>query len=195
MLERIFRSNAEVQILKVVLFEDGFHLRRIAKEADVSPYEAKRELDNMVSLGILKKEKEGNMVFFYKNNACPFLIDLRNIYSKTEGFFFELKKTIEKINGIEYAFVFGSFAKGNFGPKSDIDLMIIGNANEMEISREIFKLQKKTMREINFIIWNKNDLKNKIEKKSNFLYNISNNKKWIVGDEHEFVSIIKRAYN
>ncbi len=94
MLEKLFRSKAEVKVLGIVLFEDGLHLREIARRAAVSPYEAKKELDNLIALGILIKEKQGNQLLFRSYPSCPFLEDLRSIYRKTEGVFKELKNAV-----------------------------------------------------------------------------------------------------
>ncbi|MCK4319010.1 hypothetical protein KAW38_00370 [Candidatus Micrarchaeota archaeon] len=85
MLERLLRSKAEVSILGIVLFQEGLYLREIARMASLSPSEAKKELDNLVSLGVLRKKRHGNQVFFSLNANCPFLDELKGLYLKTEG--------------------------------------------------------------------------------------------------------------
>ena len=44
MLNLILRSKAEVKVLSVILFQDGLHLREIARQANISPFEARREI-------------------------------------------------------------------------------------------------------------------------------------------------------
>jgi len=80
MLERLFRSKAEVGVLKVVLFTEGLHLREIARRAGIPSSHAKRELDNLAGLGLLFTERKGNLVLFYTDRRCPFLEDLRNLF-------------------------------------------------------------------------------------------------------------------
>jgi len=82
MLERLFKSGAEVKVLGVILFEDGLHLREIARRSNLSSYETKRELDNLTEIGILNKEKKGNLALFFQNKDCPILKDLKNLYLK-----------------------------------------------------------------------------------------------------------------
>jgi DNA-binding MarR family transcriptional regulator len=82
MLERLFRSKAEVSVLGVVLFSESLHLREIARRAGISSSEAKKELDNLVDLGLLFTERKGNLVLFYTDRRCAFLDDLRNVFIK-----------------------------------------------------------------------------------------------------------------
>lgn len=193
MLEKLIRSKAGVKLLGVVLFTDGLHLRELARKADISSFEAKRELDVLVDLGILIRKKVGNQVFFYTDKNCPFLIDLKNLYQKTEGFIFVLKENLSSLN-IKFAFIFGSTAKGTEKSTSDIDLLIISDENDSDLSKIIFKIQKQLKKEINFILWSEKDFKEKLKSKNTFLDNIIYQKLWITGDEDEFSRIIKEGF-
>jgi predicted nucleotidyltransferase len=149
----------------------------------------------MTDLGILTKEKKGNLSLFRTCKNCPYLKELTGLYLKTEGFLESIKKALENKKNIRYSFVFGSTAKEKINEKSDIDLMIIGDLDETEIIGEILNIQKKIKREINFIVWDNNDFRKKIEENSRFLENISKSRIWIRGDENEFIRIIKKGYN
>lgn len=195
MLEKLLRSKAGVKLLGTALFNDGLHLRELARKATLSPFETKRELDILVNLGLLTRKRLGNQVFFYTNKDCPFLQDLKNLYQKTEGFFPLLKEAFSQLN-VYYAFVFGSIAKGTEKPNSDIDLMIIGDESDTNISDAIFNIQKKSKREINFILWSKRDFQEKLRSKNIFLSNILNQKiYWVMGDEDEFGRIVKDGFS
>ena len=195
MLEKLMRSKAEVKILGVVLFTEGLHLREISRRAGVSAYEAKRELENLEGLGALSSERRGNQLVFRTNEGCPFLQDLKNLYRKTEGVFPKLKKALEKLKGVQYAFVFGSTAKGKETPRSDIDLMVVGDMDEDALAERIFKIQKNIGREINFIFWTPADLEEKARSGSSFLKTLLKNKRiWLVGDEDEFVRIAEKGF-
>lgn len=191
MLERLLRSKAEVKVLGVVLFTDNLHLREIARRAGVSPYEAKKELETLVGLGILTKRKNGLQVIFGANKNCPFLHDLKNLYQKTEGNFSRLRQALTHTS-IEYAFVFGSAASGEERPHSDIDVLIIGNMDEKEVADRIFEVQRDSDRAVNFILWSTDDLKEKLSKGSSFLLSVLGKKVvWLVGDAHEFGRAVK----
>jgi predicted nucleotidyltransferase len=195
MLEKLLRSKAEVKVLGVVLGTDGLHLREIARRAGVSPSEAKRELGILASLGILRREKKGNLVLFRQEPKCPFLCHLKKLYSLTEGVPARLREEIGKIKGLEYGFVFGSMAGGNWKDSSDYDVMLIGNFKEDEAWRRIFMAQKETGREINPVIWSHGEFAERLKKRNLFLKNAALGEKiWIKGDEDEFVGYVEKRF-
>ncbi|MFH0737960.1 MAG: nucleotidyltransferase domain-containing protein [Candidatus Micrarchaeota archaeon] len=195
MLERLFRSRAEVAVLNIVLFTDGLHLREISRRAGVSSYEAKRELDSLVYLGVLKSEKRGNQSVFHADGGCSFLEDLRALFMKTEGILSQVKDEIGKIPGVRYCLLYGSAASGRVSEKSDIDLIIIGDADEDTLDQLALTLQKKNKREINIIFWTMLDFKKKLKEKNRFLQNILK-KRFILmkGDADEFGGLAEKAF-
>jgi hypothetical protein len=195
MLELFFRSGAEVKVLGVVLFSDGLHLREIARQAGVSPYEAKRELDLLVRTGVLIREEKGRQVFFRSDQSCPFLPELKGLYQKTEGIVRELKAFLSG-EGVRYAFIFGSYAGGRQKRHSDIDVLIVGEAAEEGISTGIFGIQKKTGREINFIVWSYAELLKAMHSRSPFLKTVlAGETLWLVGDRDEFGRLAKEGHH
>lgn len=181
------RSKAEVAVLGVALFSDGLHLREIARRAGVSPPEAKRELDSLVGLGALAKAEKGNMSIYTLNPGCPFINELKGLYLKTEGLLPLLKKELGTLPGLDYAFIYGSFASGNFRQRSDIDLFLAGGVESGEADRICFDVQKKTLWEINYILWSEADLKKKLKEGSAFVSSLLKKEKiWLVGDEDGF---------
>jgi predicted nucleotidyltransferase len=193
MLELFFRSGAEVKVLGVVLFSDGLHLREIARQAAVSSFEAKRELDMLVRTGVLTREEKGRQVFFSISQNCPFLPELRGLYTKTEGVVPALARALA-MPGIKYSFIFGSFAGGRQRSHSDIDLMVVGDAAEKAVAGSVFAVQQETGREINFILWTPAELDGKLSGNSAFLKNIAGDKLiWIRGDRDEFVRAVKEG--
>lgn len=194
MLEKLFRSKAEVAVLNIVLFSDGLHLREIARRAGVSSYEAKRELDTLSEIGILESDRRGNQVIFNAHEGCTFLDDLRGIFRKTEGAMTKVKGGLADFPGITYCLVFGSAAKGRASERSDIDLLVIGDVDADDLDQEILILQKGIRREINHIHWSVKDFRKKLKAKSPFLKNISADFIWIGGDKDEFVRAVEEAY-
>jgi predicted nucleotidyltransferase len=196
MLEKLFRSNTLIRVLGIVLFQDGLHLRDIARKSDLPPSQVKRELDNLINIGFLSAEKKGRQKFFYLNHSCPFLSELKKLYLKTEGIFINLKRSLKNIKGIKYAFIFGSIANERETKRSDVDLMIIGDVDELELTKEMLKVQKIITREINFIVWSESDLQTKIKQKSGFVRNLYSGKRiWLFGDEDEFNRTLKEEFD
>ncbi|MEX2725593.1 MAG: nucleotidyltransferase family protein [Candidatus Freyarchaeota archaeon] len=169
-------------------------MREIARRAGASPSETKKELDNLVHLGVLRKHRRGNQLLFAVNTQCPFLSELRSFYIKTDGVAEQLRKTLSKKYGVKYAFIFGSLAAGSFSQKSDVDILIIGSIDEEEIARDTSHLQKITGREINWVLWSERDFASKLKEKGSFITSVLRGKRiWLKGDESEFERITSKA--
>lgn len=196
MLQYLIRSKAEIAVLGIVLFSEDLHLREIARRAGVSPPESKRELDYLVKLGLLNKSIKGNMSIYSLNPICPFLLEIKGLYLKTEGAVPILKKGLLTLHGVRYAFVYGSTARGSFTEKSDLDLLVIGEVNHNELDKLCFEVQRKTGKETNYILWNLTDFKKKILDKGAFLSSLLKNEKiWLAGEENEFKRVVKEKRN
>lgn len=194
MLKKLLKSKAEVAILGIVLFTSGLHLREIARRAEVAPSEAKRELDVLAAIGLLKKASKGNLSIFELNQECQFKGDLQNLYLKTEGVVPLLKRELEKLEGLRWALVYGSFASGEFTQRSDLDVLAIGDLKQNELDGACFETQKKTGREINYVFWKQKDFEKKLKEKGAFILSVLKGKKiWLAGDKNEFERITQKA--
>lgn len=193
MLDILFKSKARQNILKLFFAneEKSFYLSEIAKIIKVSVGTCQRELNRLISSGILKTEKKANLNFYFLNKQNPLLREIRNIFVKTLGIEIELKKIIKSIKGVKYALIFGSYVKGGFRADSDIDLLIIGQINENELIRKIKILETAIQREINYHLYSENDFKQKLKQKS-FLRNILYNYLILTDNDYEFRKLFKR---
>ena len=193
MLYSLLRSRAEVRVLGVVLFSDGLHLREIARRAGVSPAEAKRELDVLHEIGLLSSERRGNQALFSVNPSCPFLPELKSLYQKTEGFHAILRKAFAGLDGVSYAFIFGSAAGGKMREKSDVDVLVVGPVAEEKLASAVLEAQRKCGCEINYILWGVNDLRRKLEENASFIQSVLKGKRlWLAGDENGFAGLLHR---
>ena len=78
--------------------------------------------------------------------------------------------------GLSDAYIFGSYAKGNFEEASDIDLLVIGSQDHIQISRALSVLEKRWHREINIIDFSSKEFSQKMKKNDFFLKNIFSDK-------------------
>ena len=112
------------------------------------------------------------------------------IIRKTLGIEAVLRGALDNVEGVKYAFVFGSYAKGEFHTGSDIDFALIGSINEDQLIREVKKAQKETNREINYHIYRQTEFVRKL-KTSSFIKNIVKNHIIVAGDANEFKKYLK----
>jgi len=186
MIEKLFTSKIRVILLTYFLFEVGKgHLREISRKLKMPVSGVKREVDNLISLGILVKE--GTNIIF--NEECNIGEELKSILVKTDALIYPISKIFQK-DEIDFALVFGSFARGDYKAGSDVDLMIIGNVHSSVIYKKIKSVESIVQREINPVILSLSDLKK--QKDSGLMKDIQ--KKGFImikGDEDEFKKFIK----
>ena len=100
--------------------DHSWHLRELARTARVSPTMLSKEANLLVSAGILMDERDGNRRIFRANPECPIFEELRGIARKTAGVADIVRTALECIKGVRLAFIFGSIARGEERPGSDI---------------------------------------------------------------------------
>ena len=186
MLEKLFTSKARIRILEYLFFhKKETYLREIAKDLGLSPSAIKREIDNLICLGLINKQKNKLSL----NESKPFLEDIKKLFLKTDSIGYPIKEALKK-QDIKFILIFGSFAKGNYNSESDIDLLVIGNVKQQEIFRLLRPVEKSIGREINPIVWTPDELKKNKDKA--FVKDImKKNKIMIKGDESEFQRVIR----
>ena len=136
------------------------------------------------STGLFLSENKGNLVYYYLNQSYPLFKELKSIIFKTSGVPKMLQNILEKFKGINQAFIYGSFAKGEEREDSDIDLLIIGKVDESKLIEEINRLERKLQREINYTIYGKEDFNKKKKEGNPFILDILKEKKiFLIGDE------------
>jgi predicted nucleotidyltransferase len=168
------------------------YIRELAREIKADPTNLQREFSRLLDQGIFICEKKGNLKYFSLNDNYLFLKELKSVVSKTIGIESSLRKEIKKLSEIEFAFIYGSYARGEDKLESDIDLFIIGNIGADWIFDIINKIEKETAREINFRIFEQNNFEKNIKEKNSFILNIIKNKKiFLKGDEKDFRKICK----
>ena len=184
MIERLFTSKARIKILDYLFFhKKETYIREIAQELKLSPSAVKREIDNLFDLGLINKQK--NKIVLDKSN--PFLEDLKRILLKTDSINYPIKEAL-KNKPVEFVLIFGSFAKGNYTPESDVDILIIGNIKQQEAFNSLKFAEKLIEREINPVVWTFDELKK--NKKKAFIKDIVKKEKiMIIGDKNEFQKI------
>jgi len=188
MLEKLFHSKARVKILSYFSLnpEIKVYIREFARILDENVNSIRRELINLENLKILICEEKGNLKFYSMNKESPIYEEITNIFLKTEGISKNLKNEL-KDEDIEILFIYGSFASGKAKQRSDLDLFILGNMDEDILIKKIDKLEQKFSKEINYTLFNKKEISNRLKIEDPFLNNILKNPKiFLISNEKEF---------
>lgn len=166
--------------------EQSFHLREVARLTAVPSGPAHRELKRMEQAGLVTTARAGNQVRYQANRASPIFPELQGILRKTVGLADILREALGPLaTRIELAFVFGSVARGEEGPRSDIDLMVVGKVTFDEIVGALYPLHERLGREINPIVMNRAEFRKREREKSFVTRVMSGEKLMLMGSLDE----------
>ncbi len=179
MLEQLFSSRVRVKVLTAFLTNpDGrFYTRELERLLGESPYAIQRELRRLEAIGLLEVQPQANIKYYALNKDFPIYPELKNIILKTTGMGDVLRDGLAKLGTIEQAFIYGSVAAGDENGLSDIDLMIIGKVDLMRLSSVITQLEDSIGREINYIVYDREEFTRKLREGDVFLNNVESGPK------------------
>lgn len=189
MLQRLLKSKTRVKLLTLFLMnpEREMYIRETVRITNENINAIRRELSNLEEIGLLKSRRRGNTKSYTVNKNMPIYNELTNIILKTEGVAKLLQENLSELGKVKNAFIYGSFASKKAGLNSDIDLFIIGKVDENQLIMLIKKVEKKLSREINYVLFGPNELKERIKNKDPFVSNVLKEPKiMLIGNLDEF---------
>lgn len=187
-----FLKNGQGEILNIFFNnpDQEYYFRELAKILDKEPAYYQRQLNSLVDLGILQDKRKGNMRFFKLNKDYYLFSELKSIISKTIGLEFQIKSLVNKLSGVEAAFIFGSIASSQENINSDIDLLLIGQTSQDLLVKELSKLENKLSREINYHLISHSEIIKKIKNRDSFFINIFSSPLInLKGESYEFINL------
>ncbi|MEE9446009.1 MAG: nucleotidyltransferase domain-containing protein [Cocleimonas sp.] len=176
--------------------DTSFYLNEIVRLADMGKGTIKRELEKMTQAGLLTVKRIGNQTHYQANPASPVYDELISISRKTFGLADVIRQALQadgsflaegsfQADGsIQYAFIYGSIAKGEDTAQSDIDLMIIGDdLAYTDMMNILIPIEKELQCPINPSIYTLEDFKKKRDEKNSFIIRVLEQEKInVIGD-------------
>lgn len=168
-----------------------WYLSELAQQFNTTPSSLQRELQSLVSSGILRQRRDGKRTYFQAESASPIFGELQGIIVKTLGIEEALKEALAKFGDrVACAFLYGSVARRQEHALSDVDLMIIGSVGLSELSPSLQMLEKKFGREINVKCYSPKEFRNKVAAENHFVTSVLKGEKtFLKGDKHELESL------
>ena len=155
--------------------EDGLHLRELERRSGLNKRGLARELHALRGAGILVSTQVGNQIIYRLNPECPIYDELRSIIRKTVGLAEVLREALDPFaDRINLAYVYGSFARGEMRPDSDIDLMIVGTVSLREISSAIRSAGRTLRRVVNPTSYTAEEYAAELRKEDSFVARVHN---------------------
>lgn len=127
------RSDAQARLLALVLLtpDRAYSIAEIARELDIPASVAHKEVSRLIEAGVLRDARLGRARIVSPNTEYRLLAPLTEIIAGSYGPVPVLTRLLHEVDGIDHAFIYGSWAdryRGNPGPAPrDIDVVVIGD--------------------------------------------------------------------
>ncbi len=191
MFEQLFGSKTRVKLLSLFLNNPGrsYYVREITRKIDEQINSVRRELSNLLSIGIIKSEGANNRLYYEVNQKYRYYGELRSVFSSIPVKTKALKETKEEdqitrklraTGTVELAFLTGVFVRGS---STNIDLFLVGDVNRARVSKVVNELEKELGRELNYTIMTPSDFRYRQSLNDRFLSNIMESKKIVLVDD------------
>jgi predicted nucleotidyltransferase len=186
------RSQLRRQLLSYYFTNPSarLHLRDVAQRLNVDPSNLSKEFQRLEREGLFRSEVSGRQKYFQLNPRYPLFDEVRKIVTKTIGAAPLISQSLKKIEGIDEAYLYGSFARNQQDAVSDIDVLVIGTPQEAALARAVSGLERQLGREVNYAVLSPKEFESRWARKDAFLESVWHNKRvpLIVSDEHAKVA-------
>ena len=137
----------------------SFTLNELLAHAGGGRGSSQHQIERLIAAGVLEEEPRRARQRCIKANTGYFLYpELRSIALKSFGLAEPLLEALEPFeHGIDEAFVFGSVAKGTDTHRSDVDLIVVGNAPLMELTAAMLNVEQSIGRPVHLNLYSANE--------------------------------------
>ncbi len=136
----IFRSRQQVEVLADILDdpEREQSLADLTRRLGIPTASIHREVERAEQAGIVRSRRIGRTRLVSADTSSPYFAPLRQLLVSAFGVPGRLREALEGIDGVEEAYIFGSWAarwEGEKGtrPVGDIDVLVLGHADRDQL--------------------------------------------------------------
>lgn len=191
MFEQLFGSKTRVKLLSLFLNNPNrpYYVREITRKIDEQINSVRRELSNLLTIGIIRSESNNNRLYYEANQDYQFYAPLRAIFTNIATEEPELADTREDdelvrklraAGNVKLAFQTGTFVREN---GVNIDFFIMGDVNRARIAKLIGEIEEDIGREVNYTVMSPEDFDYRLRLNDRFLSGVLGAKKITLIDD------------
>ena len=193
MLDALFpRTRQNILATLLLSPERRWYLSDLAQRLGVPPSSLQRELASLAEAGILCREADGNRVYYQANPSHPLLPELQSLFAKTVGLADKVKEALRPFEaGIDFAFLFGSVARGERTAQSDVDVLLVGSVGLADLALPLRVLEKEIQIPVNVTHFTAAEFGGKRARNNHFLHTILSGRKiFLKGSERDLADTV-----
>lgn len=190
MIDALFGSKTRVKLLHLFLNNPGksFYVREITRLIDEQINSVRRELSNMLNVGIVTSTSEttDTKLYYEVNQRYEYYVPLRAIFADQHveavvdtapdaGW----QDMIIHLPGVRLAVTAGVLVKGS---ASAVDVLIVGDTPILKVKKAIKEIEKIEGRELNYSVLSYDEFYYRLSVRDKFITEILNGKHTILVD-------------
>jgi hypothetical protein len=193
MIEQLFGSKTRVKLLQLFFSNPNraFYVREITRKIDEQINSVRRELANLLSIGIISSDTNNNRLYYEVNQQYEYYDPLVTIFGgkASVGKAQTNPKTDDQIDlkalgNVEIAIFTGQFTRDEL---SGIDFLLVGNVNQHKFDKYIAEVEGQEGKEIRYTIMPLDEFEYRRQIKDRFIANVLGAKKQILIDKHNIL--------
>lgn len=199
MIEQLFGSKTRVKLLQLFYSNPNraFYVREITRKIDEQINSVRRELANLLSIGIIASDDTTNKRLYYEvNQDYEFYDPLRIIFGQAADVAIEGAEPKKKpakaasnperdkfkaLGNIEVALYTGQFTRDE---SSGIDALIVGDINQHALQKFMAELEAQEGKEIRYTVMQPQEFNYRRQIKDRFISTVLSSKKQVLIDKN-----------
>lgn len=196
MIEQLFGSKTRVKLLKLFYGNPNrsFYVREITRKIDEQINSVRRELSNLLNIGIITSDNTNNKLYYEVNQNYEFYAPLLEIFgtgtkriSKNKNYDQEEDVSVKSLGHVDLILFSGQLTRDNH---TDVDVLIVGSINKNAVNKYIADLETDEGKELKYAVMKLDDFKYRQQIKDRFVTQILNSKYQIVLDRQNLLASI-----
>jgi hypothetical protein len=187
MIEQLFGSKTRVKLLQLFYSNPNrpFYVREITRKIDEQINSVRRELSNLLNIGIISSENTNNRLYYEVNKTFQFYEPLSQIFGSAAAVASgdennEALAALRSIGHVDLALLTGQFTRDE---KSGVDFLLIGDINQTQLAKYITDLEAKEGKAIRYVVMTKDEFIYRRQINDRFLISVIDSKKHVIIDK------------
>lgn len=186
MIEQLFGSKTRVKLLQLFYSNPNrsFYVREITRKIDEQINSVRRELANLLNVGIISSENTNNKLYYEVNQKYEYYKPLLEIFGNTTV---SAEKEVaeddelKQLGRVDVAIFTGQFTRDN---RSGVDFLLVGDINQTQLAKYVAELEKKEGKEIRYAAIETDEFEYRKKLNDRFLINVLESKKQVLVDKN-----------
>jgi hypothetical protein len=188
MIDALFGSKTRVKLLHLFLNNPGkaFYVREITRLIDEQINSVRRELSNMLSVGVITSDSADNKLYYEVNQRYEYYVPFRAIFADERMETAAKAKTgaswqglLANLTGARLVLIAGVLVRGSTGK---VDLLLVGDIPASKLKAVVKQIEKDEARELNYSVLSYDEFYYRLSVRDKFIIEILNAKHAVVLD-------------